>query len=732
LLDSLIHGLPVRKLLIGTLALIVIAHALAHGLIMSFVWMPAINTAEKSAATQYANSVRAAIQGKTDAMLASTRDYAEWQAMYNYVTGNISKHSKKELDLDSLDHERLLVDGIFILKEDGSLGASSLANSSSTEEMDEVRAIVEHRLRSGSDNEEFHFQTSRAEILLVSFARPKSMQAEPLISNGAVVLYIALTNAMMQTKVRPRAGDRLDPNAKYYRITGDSESLSSQVHEHHASATFMLPALNAKDRHVYLRIFVPLFVKPLFSENAPKSFLAALFTWICVALAVYLFVDKLVLRSFETFARKATRLADGAWKQNEQQFKPKGSNEAAQLAHAINKLCQAQADAYHRANSLYMQAKNNLENYRTIFNNSDDPMLITYKQTIVDVNDAAERALGLSAEELLGREFHDVAKVTSNEIISINSKRATKTQYKIYEREYLESKNNIRWGQKACALRTLSDITEVKQMQRKILNAEKMQVIGEFSGGVAHDINNILGSILGHQQLVELVGPVNEKQQESLRRIESTVQQGTQLVRRLLKFSKGHGPTRQSMDLVTVLRDTINFVKTMLPRSVNIDFESEPQSSLQMINEDDILQIVMNLCVNASQAMKGHGQITIQLTTERFHGDGRAAQPAQDTEMLCLTVRDRGPGIPEEHLSNVFTAFFTTKNESGGTGLGLATVKRICDGYGWNIAIHNDAGVVFKISMAPANVETQEVTTSKGEILWFDELEKASTANTEQ
>jgi PAS domain S-box-containing protein len=700
---------------------------------MSFIWIPAMNRAEKKAAEEFATTVGSSIRSKTDSMLASTRDYAEWEAMYQYVTGSNSIKYGMELDLNTLDHERLLVDGIFLLKEDGSLGATSLANSTSTEEMNEIRAIVDERRRSSSDNERFQFQTSQGKPILVTFARPKTTVGDPLISNGAVVQYISLKNVMVQTNVQPSAVAGLDPKEKYYQLTGDADSLSPKIHEHHASATTTLPTFNAIDKHVHLRIFVPLFIKPLFAENAPKSLLAALFTWVCVALAVYLFVDKVVLRSFETLARKAKRLAEGGWKQNELQFKPRGTNEAAQLAQAINKLCQAQADAYHRANSLYMQAKNNLENYRTIFNNSDVPMLITHKQTIVDLNEAAEKAMALSAEKVIGQEYHSLLEITSNEVITINARKPTKTQYKINEREYLESTISINWGQKACILRTLSDITEVKQMHRKILNAEKMQVIGEFSGGVAHDINNILGSILGHQQLVELVGPVNEKQQECLRRIENTVQQGVQLVRRLIKFSKGHGPTRQNLDLVTLLRDTINFVKTMLPSGVKINLVIESQSSLQMINEDDILQIVMNLCVNASQAMEGHGQITIQLTTERLHRDARAEGPDQDREMLCLTVRDTGPGISEEYSSKVFTAFFTTKDATGGTGLGLATVKRICDGYGWKIATHNDAGAVFKILMPQAKVETQEVATTSGGIIWFDEEDTAATTiSTEQ
>jgi signal transduction histidine kinase len=170
----------------------------------------------------------------------------------------------------------------------------------------------------------------------------------------------------------------------------------------------------------------------------------------------------------------------------------------------------------------------------------------------------------------------------------------------------------------------------------------------------------------------------------------------------------------------------------MLPKSVEIVLVTEPPSSLQMINEDDILQIMMNLCVNASQAMQGDGRITIQLTAERLHRDGSAERPDRDEEMLCLTVRDNGPGIPEEYANKIFTAFFTTKNESGGTGLGLATVKKICDGYGWKIETHNDAGAVFKISMAQAQAETQEVATTSGEILWFDEPDTAATTSNKE
>ncbi len=460
----------------------------------------------------------------------------------------------------------------------------------------------------------------------------------------------------------------------------------------------------------------------MFEKVAPKSLIAALATWLLVAITVYLFVDRLVLRAFETLARKATRLADGEWKSVEVPFRPRGTNEAAELANAINKLCRSQIDAYRQAVSLNTQIQSNYENYKTIFTNSKNPMILTKNNIIVDYNKAAGMAIATTAENIIGKSIEMLMSPVAHNAREGEFEEKDEVIYAINERKYIESVSEVRWGQKLCNLHSLADISELLQLQKSLMSAQRMQLLGEFSGGIAHDINNILGAILGYQQLVETLGPLNSEQIDSLRQQEAFVYRGSKLVRRLLQFAKDKPNLRVEMEIVTVINDVLSLVRAMLPRDVQLVFDSTVQHQILLVDPDDVFQLCMNLCVNASQAMSGRGKIEISLRQTRPTFLNQLPSEDQTEEGFWLTVRDNGPGIPEKSLAEVFQPFFTTKQEHGGTGLGLATVKRICDVYGWDIHVANEGGAVFAIHLTRQEKSEPVRDGESSGVIWLDDI----------
>jgi signal transduction histidine kinase len=717
--------IKVRKLLVVMLGLIVVALATAHSLIMSSVWMPAIRRAEKDQAALHARSVASAIEAKHESMLSSTKDYAEWEAMYQYVTDTEDATTAAELDLNTLAHDRLLIDAIFIVKEDQSIGESSLSSSISSGIVEQLKNLSLARATAELDDQKIYLQLEN-KTLLVTICRAKSTTPSKPVSKGLVVQVTDLEQLLELNGLRRLPAAEWDPEQSYCEILAESADQAIMLHEKHASAVLEFPIADNSDKNLFVRMYTPLMVKPLFVANAPKSLLAAITSWLFVVLLVYFFVDKLVLRAFETLATKATLLAEGGWKKQEVLFRPRGTNEAAELANAINRLCRSQLEAYNQAVALYEQVQSNYENYRTIFRNSTSLMLITHGDHIVDYNISAARAISTIPDKIIGKPLDMLmTPLVSND----GTERLERTGEKVYtlnERVYLESVNEIKWGQKLCNLHTFADITELLHLQKSLVSAEKMQLLGEFSGGIAHDINNILGAILGYQQLIETLGPLNDEQLDSLRQQEAFVYKGSKLVRRLLQFAKNKSTARLELEIVTVIEEIIALVRAMLPKGVELGFQCAIPHQIMVLDQDDIFQLCMNLCVNASQAMHGRGKIEVTLSEDQPAFLNGSSLEVPDKDSLWLTVRDSGPGIPPEHLAELFQPFFTTKHEHGGTGLGLATVKRICDGYGWHVQAVNDGGAVFVIQITGTK-ESEAVSVDQEQgVVWFIERPSAA------
>ena len=236
----------------------------------------------------------------------------------------------------------------------------------------------------------------------------------------------------------------------------------------------------------------------------------------------------------------------------------------------------------------------------------------------------------------------------------------------------------------------IKDINDKKQMEQQIAQADKLAALGELSAGVAHEINNPLGIILGYTQLL-----LKEKTglEEDLKTIEKHVKNCRDVVSDLLSFSRKGSAEMSRVDVTKVINDVIKFLSNHTDfRNVDIKrdlFEGEPL--IVKGNEQELAQVIINLMINASHAVEKKGHI--EIFTEK-----------SDTGRIFITVKDDGTGIRKKYISRIFDPFFTTKPVGQGTGLGLSVGYGIIRRHGGEITARNrkEKGAAFTISLPAA------------------------------
>jgi PAS domain S-box-containing protein len=230
------------------------------------------------------------------------------------------------------------------------------------------------------------------------------------------------------------------------------------------------------------------------------------------------------------------------------------------------------------------------------------------------------------------------------------------------------------------------DITDQVLLEQRLREAEKFEAVGRLAGGVAHDFNNILTVVMGYADLAaggRGAGGLRRAMDELLR----AAQQGAQLTKQLLSLARQDDVRPALLDLNTLVADMLPVVRTLVGGSVTVRTALAPGIGAISADRTQIGQILLNLCGNARDAMPPHGG-SLDISTSERNGH------------VALVVRDDGAGIAPEHLDLVTEPFFTTKEDSGGTGLGLATVRSIVDAAGGTVRIGSELGAGTTVTVA--------------------------------
>lgn len=241
--------------------------------------------------------------------------------------------------------------------------------------------------------------------------------------------------------------------------------------------------------------------------------------------------------------------------------------------------------------------------------------------------------------------------------------------------------------------------SQQSELKRQLQHAQKMDSIGLLASGIAHDFNNSLTVISGYADMLAMHLETDPLALPLLDEIQNAVQQASGLTRNLLIFSRKAPSEQRVMNLVTEVGRAIGFIKRLLPASISLHCELPPEPIMLLADPTQIQQIILNLVVNAKDALsKTGGEIRILLSKRPLAGPASAeSEPAMITE---LKIIDNGPGIAEANLNQVFEPFFTTKPVGKGTGLGLSIVKTLVQELGGRLTVESTPGkeTCFSIS----------------------------------
>ena len=268
-------------------------------------------------------------------------------------------------------------------------------------------------------------------------------------------------------------------------------------------------------------------------------------------------------------------------------------------------------------------------------------------------------------------------------------------------------------GQPKSVLIINTDITEKKKIETQFMRAQRMESIGTLAGGIAHDLNNILTPILMSIDLLKI--SAREPETKIINTIERSAQRGAAIVKQVLSYARGTEGERTEIQLKRLLREVDQIIKNTFPKNIELDI-SIPQNLWTIMGDPNQMhQMLLNLCVNARDAMPCGGLITITAENRRFDEQNKAInQQSKAGPYVILSVTDTGTGIPQEILDKIFEPFFTTKEVSKGTGLGLSTVMGIVKSHGGFISVHSDPnkGTTFHIYLpAETSLETSQLQT---------------------
>ncbi len=245
----------------------------------------------------------------------------------------------------------------------------------------------------------------------------------------------------------------------------------------------------------------------------------------------------------------------------------------------------------------------------------------------------------------------------------------------------------------------IRDVTERREVQRQLYAQERLAAVGQLAAGIAHDFNNIMSVIVAYAELTAESPSLSERERERLLTIRQQALRATQMIRQILDFSRRSVIERQTFDLLTLLKEQVKLLRQTLPENIEIRLDYEPEDYLVNADPTRMQQMVMNLALNARDAMPEGGRLRIALHRRQIDEKNAPVFGMKPGLWVQLTVSDTGVGIPPEIGDRIFEPFFTTKAPGKGTGLGLPQVQGIVAQHEGHITVESapGAGATFTI-----------------------------------
>ena len=353
------------------------------------------------------------------------------------------------------------------------------------------------------------------------------------------------------------------------------------------------------------------------------------------------------------------------------------------------------------------QAEQKIREQAALLDEATDAIFVQgLEHQILFWNKGAERMYGWTASEAIGQDAEQLLyRETSSDFVEIQAELMSKGEWQGELHQVSKAGKDLiaesRWtlvrnrrGNPKSVLVVNTDITEKKKLEVQFLRAQRLESIGALAGGIAHDLNNILTPILAIAQLLPLKLPeVNEQTHQLFEILQTNAKRGGDLVKQVLSFARGVEGKRMVLQVRHLISEISKIARETFPKL--IEFHADIPPDLWTIRGDatQLHQVLMNLCVNARDAMPNGG--SLRLTAENLLIDENYARmnlEAQAGPYIMIQVSDTGIGIPPEIVDRIFEPFFTTKESGQGTGLGLSTVIGIVKNHGGFVNVYSEVG----------------------------------------
>jgi PAS domain S-box-containing protein len=372
------------------------------------------------------------------------------------------------------------------------------------------------------------------------------------------------------------------------------------------------------------------------------------------------------------------------------------------------------------------------EKYRALFEESKDVVFISSTDgRFLEINPAGVELFGYSSK-------HELLNINIDQALFVDNK-SRKLYHKVMRRQgyvkdfeldlkrkdggkitVLETATAVRDGEGNIIAHRgfMRDVTQLKQLQQQILQWQKIETIGRLAGGVAHDFNNILMAILGYCELMQLKIRSEDALQTDLKEIQKAAMAGASLTKQLLAFSRKQVLEPKVVDLNQVIRGMDNMLRRLIGEDIILALHFDENLGYVQVDPSQFEQVIMNLVVNARDAMPAGGKLIIHTRNVVLDHDFADAHLGSiPGEYVMVLVNDNGCGMDSETMSHIFEPFYTTKEKGQGTGLGLPTVYGIIKQSGGYVEVDSqpEAGTTFKIYFPRTDLSINDDALSSGE-----------------
>jgi len=365
--------------------------------------------------------------------------------------------------------------------------------------------------------------------------------------------------------------------------------------------------------------------------------------------------------------------------------------------------------------------------YKNLYDNSSDAVILADADTgiIIDANRKAEDILKINPDELRGINLSEIHaegyeekyRKLLDDLQNLNKCASDEFYLKIGSAEGKAvpvhvSIDHVYINERKIIQSIFRNISVQKAEEEKIRNIQKMEALGTLSGGIAHDINNILSPIIGFTQIALLESDNREKQMNCLNEVLTAAGRAKELVSQILTFCRKNETDKKPVKIHGILEEVIKLISSSAPDNVTLETAIDENCGHIMCDPIQIYQVVINLCTNAFHAMKETGGVLkiclVRKGSPEIKIEKNEAVPFDD--YICLIVSDTGSGMSKTILNRIFEPYFTTKPKGEGTGLGLSVVSGIVKEHGGEIYVRTypNEGTYFMISFPLAVIEPEK------------------------